>query len=564
MSLKPFYIGKRLSYDGHRCTVLFIGPVEGSEGDWIGVEWDDPSRGKHSGVARGIEYFSCVYPHAGSFIRPSRPVDPTRTFIQALKYKYAGEEQPDSSGHHKQIRISGKEVEEIGFEKIKRKQATLNQLKRVFLDGLCLSHRDNEAARESVGQITVTCGNIIDLDLSNNLFEKFDEIIDICGQLPHLESLRLDGNRLQDLNFSGAAEKARSIFKEVLELSFESAFLTWPEVQKLGLYFTGMTKLSLLRNNLSPLNPMPKQALPQSLTILNLGFNHFQRIGSELNLVANLPNLKKLLLHQCGIKTISSPVIRFSKSLSEVDLSYNEISSWQFIDTLPTTFPGLTHLIISHNPLFQDFHKPEDVATVDLLVTARLRSLARLNNSAVSQKYRMEAETYYISVVARELEQNVQNTEAEILSKNPRYKDLCLEYETPVHHRQTRTGNPHALEAKLVKVTFALINESGNLLGKSVSADIPKELSLYGLIGQAGRLLKRPAIYLQLFYEKEVIQSILRDDFNLNDSWDSDEEYEDQTIRTKTERVEVAPSMRTIGTTFDGDEVTLFVIEQRW
>lgn len=52
-------IGDRLSYDGALCTVRFLGDVAGTSGSWIGVEWDDATRGKHDGSHKGIRYFSC-------------------------------------------------------------------------------------------------------------------------------------------------------------------------------------------------------------------------------------------------------------------------------------------------------------------------------------------------------------------------------------------------------------------------------------------------------------------------------------------------------------------------
>jgi dynactin complex subunit len=54
-------IGDRLSFDGALCTVRYIGDVEGTKRDWLGVEWDDPFRGKHSGEHKGKRYFTCNY-----------------------------------------------------------------------------------------------------------------------------------------------------------------------------------------------------------------------------------------------------------------------------------------------------------------------------------------------------------------------------------------------------------------------------------------------------------------------------------------------------------------------
>lgn len=53
------HLGQRLSYDGALCTVRYIGDVGGTTGLWLGVEWDDPSRGKHDGAHKGTRYFNC-------------------------------------------------------------------------------------------------------------------------------------------------------------------------------------------------------------------------------------------------------------------------------------------------------------------------------------------------------------------------------------------------------------------------------------------------------------------------------------------------------------------------
>lgn len=52
-------IGQRLSYDGLVCTVRYVGGVAGTSGTWLGVEWDDPTRGKHDGSHKGVKYFQC-------------------------------------------------------------------------------------------------------------------------------------------------------------------------------------------------------------------------------------------------------------------------------------------------------------------------------------------------------------------------------------------------------------------------------------------------------------------------------------------------------------------------
>lgn len=53
------YPGKRLSFSAQLCTVRYHGPVAGTTGPWLGVEWDDPTRGKHNGSHQGTKYFTC-------------------------------------------------------------------------------------------------------------------------------------------------------------------------------------------------------------------------------------------------------------------------------------------------------------------------------------------------------------------------------------------------------------------------------------------------------------------------------------------------------------------------
>jgi hypothetical protein len=66
-------VGDRVQIDRHRATIRYVGEVAGQEGQWIGLEWDDASRGKHDGSASGHQYFRCLQSgNAGSFVRGSK------------------------------------------------------------------------------------------------------------------------------------------------------------------------------------------------------------------------------------------------------------------------------------------------------------------------------------------------------------------------------------------------------------------------------------------------------------------------------------------------------------
>jgi hypothetical protein len=134
------------------------------------------------------------HPTAGSFLRPSATWDQPRTFLEALKTKYAGTKAGDNPSDQTAIRISGKEAEEVGFEKIARQQAQLQNLRIVVLDDLLVKAYDekNITLEDNLDKILETCPNITDLDLGRNMFETLSEISDICDRLPNLKFLRLE------------------------------------------------------------------------------------------------------------------------------------------------------------------------------------------------------------------------------------------------------------------------------------------------------------------------------------------------------------------------------------
>lgn len=52
-------LGDRIQVDENIATIRYIGPVDQTDGEWLGIEWDDASRGKHNGEKDGKSYFSC-------------------------------------------------------------------------------------------------------------------------------------------------------------------------------------------------------------------------------------------------------------------------------------------------------------------------------------------------------------------------------------------------------------------------------------------------------------------------------------------------------------------------
>ncbi|KAM3716151.1 AP-1 complex subunit [Dirofilaria immitis] len=50
-------VGDRIEAGGNRGVIKYIGAVDGYDGEWIGIDWDNPERGKHDGFLNGKRYF---------------------------------------------------------------------------------------------------------------------------------------------------------------------------------------------------------------------------------------------------------------------------------------------------------------------------------------------------------------------------------------------------------------------------------------------------------------------------------------------------------------------------
>lgn len=85
------HIGSRVKCSDDFGTVKYIGEVHGYKGVWYGVEWDNPTRGKHDGSLDDVQYFKTSKPGAGSFIRPNK-ISPLRTCSDAIR-KYYGDKE---------------------------------------------------------------------------------------------------------------------------------------------------------------------------------------------------------------------------------------------------------------------------------------------------------------------------------------------------------------------------------------------------------------------------------------------------------------------------------------
>ncbi|RMC12757.1 hypothetical protein DUI87_10282 [Hirundo rustica rustica] len=118
----PDALGRRVSCGTNYGTVRYVGSVSRTAGIWLGVEWDDPQRGKHDGSYEGTQYFKCRHPKGGSFIRPNKAnfgVD----FLSAVKDRYGLNDKQDVPyGTGDTLVFGTKTVEFVGMDSVAEQQ----------------------------------------------------------------------------------------------------------------------------------------------------------------------------------------------------------------------------------------------------------------------------------------------------------------------------------------------------------------------------------------------------------------------------------------------------------
>ncbi|MCJ1401887.1 hypothetical protein MMC11_005104 [Xylographa trunciseda] len=543
-----FYIGKRVSLAGDLGTIRYVGKVVGTEHDWLGIEWDDPTRGKHDGAYNGHVYFQCLnaQPKAASFLRSTRKFDQPVSFMEAVHRKYSPAliESTAPLGKHVEpvepISISGKVVEEIGFDKIAERQAMLDELQIAILDRSCISGYGPKPwsspygselldkdfnQNESIAVFGKNLPKLQFLDLGQNLLELWTDVTAICEAV-HIKVLRLNGNRFRSLEVPQWQDVTLDkVYGDVEELYLEDTLLSWYQVLYLTSRFHRLQFLCLSSNLLKDI---PRSLPTTNLTSLNLSFNYFQCIGC-LHHLSCLPLLEKLILRWNQIDRLTCDVIgpvstarRLSnptncstftepmvfKSLLHLDVSDNLISSFLFISHLPALAPKLKSLRISHNPLFAVLSSDDSF----ILTLARIGSIETLNYSRITAAERLNAELYYLARIGTQLSEYPAEQAAEVLTYHPRFIELCNLHGAPTVNRKGASISDslaNTLSARLITFTFSFKSfpspEHGDLLDGRVETiktlRLPRTINTYYLKSEVGRLFSIQPMHLRLTWE---------------------------------------------------------------
>lgn len=346
------------------------------------------------------------------------------------------------------------------------------------------------------------------------------------------------GNRFQLLHEESVESMGSFVdaFRGVTELELEETLMSWESIVDIASGFASLTKLSASLNQFSSIPQASLGSLASTLTTLNLEFNNITSLA-DLAPLSSLTALKSLHLKANSISAITpsldTPQPTFAPSLVFLDVSYNRIASWAFIDALPNSVPSLTALRISHNPIYDNpdpgakSSQTTQAKTTEeayMIAVARLPGLKSLNFTSITPQERTNAELFYLSRIGKQLSSVPEDEEAAVLLQHPLYAALCEAHGEPDIVRREEV-NPNFLEARLVTVHFNLADTAAApRVAKTATTEIPRSFDVYAVKGIAGRLFDARPLSLRLVWETGEWDPVGRYDEQGGDSSDEEDE----------------------------------------
>ncbi|CAN4127878.1 unnamed protein product [Withania somnifera] len=395
-----FVIGQRVHFVGDTLrigTVKYVGSVEGYEGKWVGVDWDNGD-GKHDGSHNGVRYFEAQGPKTASFVR-SHNLSSGVTLLKALEFRYHGESTKEEEDEMYVLSATNKRVsiELLGKDKIQNKLSRFEELTSASLAYLGVS------SAGPPGHMNTTIPRLKELDLTGNLLSDWREIAAICKELPALVALNLSYN-IMSHHISGMP-----LLNHIKVVVLNHTDIRWKQAEMLKDSLPLVEELHLMGNKLRKITPLSSDIVHgfDSLRLLNLE-NNFIATWDEIMKLSQLKRLEQLFLSNNCISHIWYPD---HNSLSEPPNSHellgesfrpfqnlrcllvggNKIEDISSIDTL-NLFPNLLDIRLSENPIAD----PGKGGMPRFVLIARLAAVEILNGSQVSPRERKDSEIRYV------------------------------------------------------------------------------------------------------------------------------------------------------------------------
>lgn len=188
---------------------------DAGEATWLGIEYDDPAHGRHSGTYKDERVFPCRSEGAGAFVKATKGVLlPGRSFIDALEERYGallpgstirdtrpGEDKAQSESV--KLGTSGIVVDAPGMQAVRARVGRLEKLREIGLENEWVSDLGADKQKRAVmadrlkgarlgpPAVVTLMAAVHTINLSGNLLPSWKEVAEIARHLTGLRTLVL-------------------------------------------------------------------------------------------------------------------------------------------------------------------------------------------------------------------------------------------------------------------------------------------------------------------------------------------------------------------------------------
>ena len=518
-------LGKRVELNEKTAKIKYVGPLKHKKDYkeneiWLGLEWEDKTRGKHNGTVEGFEYFKTTNgDNSGSLVKMTK-VNIGQTFKGALGYKYNFYEE-EGNDYHKDVDkalekdnfiVTDKKIiniELVGKEKAAKKFSEFEYMPCIDL---------NYSYINSLGtDLSNILPRLKELSLTRTLLTKWSEFLDILIQFKNLSLLNFSENILIfDEKFDEDIKK--------FENGELKQHLNTLVLNKCNLDVYHLIKLCpIFKDNRINLDTYEKSEnkkyIEENISNIEKNTSNLKYLSLEQNKINifffgykifKSPKLKYINLNQNMISDLipnenseeNNKILElFKKSMERILLDYNMFKKEDYLKIMvDLETMELKDIDILNNGFIDKI----GVEKVKIEMIGRNPQLKILNNTTITKVMRRDAEKQYLIDCVKEYINSLGNNsfdkfvfEKYMQKNHKQYFNLRKKFFDPLddYENLTKKNNKNTMKSNMAEIVL----EYG---GKKINRKFPKSTVFSNLKNLSVRLFKIEGDIMINFYLK--------------------------------------------------------------
>ena len=526
-------LGKRVELNEKTAKIKYVGPLkhkkEYKENEiWLGLDWEDKTRGKHNGTVEGFEYFKTINgENSGSLVKMTK-VNIGQTFKGALGYKYNFYEEEGNDYHKDVDKALEKDnfittdkkiinIELVGKEKAAKKFSEFEYMPCIDLNYSYINSLGNN--------LSDILPRLKELSLTRTLLTKWSEFLDILIQFKNLTLLNFSENILIfDDKFDEEIKKFENgEYKLHLNtLVLNKCNLDTYHIIKLSPVFVYLDYLYLKSNRINPDTydkSENKKFIEENISNIEKNTTNLKYLSLEQNKINSFffgykifksPKLKYINLNQNIISDLiptenneenQKLLEEFKKSMEHILLDYNMFKKEDYTKIMvDLETMELKDIDILNNGFIDKI----GVEKVKIEMIGRNPQLKILNNTTITKIMRRDAEKQYLIDCVKEyinslgnnnfdkfvFEKYMQKTHKQYFNLRKKFFDPLDDYEN-----LTKKNNKNTMKSNMAEIVL-------EYEGKTINRKFPKSTVFTNLKNLCVRLFKIDGDVIIHFYLK--------------------------------------------------------------